>query len=161
MSEKIERVKHAIERLLEKHGEVTTEGLLRYATPKASPIHDCFEWDDAVAAHQHRLATARRYLREVTIVHETREEKLVHVPRADERPGGAYKPISVVVRSADEFERAFNEAVRRVGAAQAAVAELREAAAEELGAQATRYLTSAERKLTAARSAILRSTEPS
>ena len=44
---------------------VTPESLLKAASKKRSPIHDLFEWDDAVAANEFRLDQARYYLRSV------------------------------------------------------------------------------------------------
>ncbi len=38
------------------------------ARNKLSPLHDLFEWDDSVAAHQHRLAHARLLIRSIEVV---------------------------------------------------------------------------------------------
>src|SRR6185437_11347508 len=50
------------------NGELTAELALDAARPKSSPLHDGFEWDDTVAAEQHRLTQARSMIRSVVIV---------------------------------------------------------------------------------------------
>lgn len=124
---KLQRITKVVEEYVREHGEITTEQLLDMARPEDSPIHDCFEWNDDDAGHQFRLIQSRTYLRKVRIEYAAKPEQLVHVPSvvvAD----GAYKPVSVVVQSATDFERAFSEAIRRLRAAQHAVEELRSAA---------------------------------
>lgn len=59
---KQERKKTIVEaelaRIYAKYGRVDAEILLNEATPKASPIHQYFEWDDSEAAHRYRLQQA-------------------------------------------------------------------------------------------------------
>jgi hypothetical protein len=45
----------------------STEELLDSAKPKDSPIHHLFEWDDKVAANEHRLHTARVLIRSIVV----------------------------------------------------------------------------------------------
>ncbi len=47
---------------------IDPEIVLKDAKKKGSPIHDCFEWDDKIAAHSHRLVTARKIIASVTVV---------------------------------------------------------------------------------------------
>lgn len=49
------------------------------AKSKACPFHNLFEWDDKVAAHQHRLAQARSIIRDVW-VRVTNETRTIDVP---------------------------------------------------------------------------------
>ena len=46
------------ERIEKEHGKVTSELLLKDAEPEDSPLHELFEWDDAVAGHKYRLTQA-------------------------------------------------------------------------------------------------------
>jgi hypothetical protein len=48
-------------------GRLTPEGLLDSARPKKSPLHECFEWDNAVAAEHCRLDQARYLIRNLVI----------------------------------------------------------------------------------------------
>lgn len=47
-----------IEKIEKEYGKVTSDLLLQRAESEDSPLHDCFEWDDSVAAHKYRLHQA-------------------------------------------------------------------------------------------------------
>ena len=56
--------RQALLALAELHqGRVTPEIVVEAARDPASPLHSAFTWDDAQAAHEHRLAQARVLLR--------------------------------------------------------------------------------------------------
>lgn len=57
-----------LERLHKQDGGLTATGVLEAATPEDSPLHSAFTWDDTEAAHQHRLAEARRIVKSIRIV---------------------------------------------------------------------------------------------
>jgi len=46
------------EKIEKKYGKVTSELLLQNAEPIESPLHELFEWDDAVAGRKYRLSQA-------------------------------------------------------------------------------------------------------
>lgn len=48
-------------------GHITPEHVVEEASDERSPLHDLFEWDDAAAAHQHRLDLAREVIRSVRV----------------------------------------------------------------------------------------------
>lgn len=106
--------------------------------PKNAPLHDEFDWNDKSAAHQHRLAQARRLIRVTPIkVSEAGvRQRLVHVPSvALDQPTaaitdreGSYKPISRVVADASDYEKAMGELMRILRSAELAVTELKKAA---------------------------------
>lgn len=52
------------------NGRCTARDVLEDARKRRSPLHSCFEWDDAVAAEEYRLNQARLLLRSVVIVPE-------------------------------------------------------------------------------------------
>lgn len=62
-------------------GEITPEDILDDAKHDNSPLHSFFEWDDSVAAHQHRLAQARGLIRSVVAVY-THEDRPATTARA-------------------------------------------------------------------------------
>lgn len=130
-----------LNKILKRDGFVTASAVVAYASPKKSPIHDEFEWDDAVAAAQHRLATARRMIRSTPIKSATGEKsRLVHVPPAQiegptaatQKREGTYKPSSVIVKSESEYNRALRELQSQVNAIQRTIQELKRAAGEEM-----------------------------
>lgn len=46
------------ERIEKEYGKVTSELLLQNSEAEDAPLHDLFEWDDAVAGHKYRLSQA-------------------------------------------------------------------------------------------------------
>jgi|WetSurMetagenome_2_1015567.scaffolds.fasta_scaffold206546_1 hypothetical protein len=70
-----------LERIRASHGvHVTAEQIVEAAGDPLNPLHEAFPWDDAQAAHEHRLEVARSLLRSVRIVIITPERKEIVVP---------------------------------------------------------------------------------
>ncbi len=76
-----------LELLRKQHkGELTPSDVLEDARHDNSPLHSFFEWDDSVAAEQHRLQQARGLIRSVVAIYvredkpATRTKMFVHVP---------------------------------------------------------------------------------
>lgn len=62
------QIRAHIETLMEQHGGcVTAEEVVADAARPDSPLHACFEWDDAKAAGLFRLEQARHLLRSVEV----------------------------------------------------------------------------------------------
>lgn len=126
--------------MLQKHGEVKASRLVREAKAKRHPMHDDFNWDDASAAHEHRLSQARRIIRVTKVRIETGEEKrLIHVPSvsydeptaADTEREGSYKPIQVVVQCETSYEAALRELMTLMRSVEKSIRELKAAHGEE------------------------------
>lgn len=60
-------------------GRITPSLLVADASNLASPLHDCFEWDDTIAAHKHRLEQAKFVLRMIIRVEQSSDEKPVEI----------------------------------------------------------------------------------
>lgn len=54
-------------------GQVQAEDVVDDARPASSPLHPHFEWDDSIAAEEHRKSQARTLLRAVVIIAPERE----------------------------------------------------------------------------------------
>src|SRR6187551_1032777 len=54
--------------------------VLDRARDKASPLHDCFEWNDAVASEKFRLLQARVLLRLVVPIYEKSNSEPFRIP---------------------------------------------------------------------------------
>lgn len=52
-------------------GRLTPAAVVEDAEDPASPLHDCFQWDDEKAAHAHRLDQARSLITSIRIVQKT------------------------------------------------------------------------------------------
>ena len=119
------------ERLTEKHGSMTPDIMVRAATAKKSPIHDCFTWDDSHAAHEHRKGQARKILRALVIVLEpdVTEPAFLNVQVREAETASAYKPLSAVLDNPDDYEAALRLLVGKVNGAQRSLQMLRAATA--------------------------------
>ena len=63
-----ERIGPELLRLKKKHGVLTKDLLVQEGRRARSVLHGDFNWDDAAAAHAHRLEQARYMLRSIMIV---------------------------------------------------------------------------------------------
>lgn len=84
---------------LARKGELTPERVVEHAQRQDSPLHEFFEWDDALAAQAHRLQQARSLIRSVR-VEVTVEEHILSVPRYVHDPdrddtGGYIETLSI------------------------------------------------------------------
>lgn len=108
-----------IEKLEEKHGEVTPKVIVDASRKKNAPLHRCFEWDDTKAAERYRETQAAALLRNLTVTVE---------PIADETP----KTVRAFVKATEKkgsyisvISALSNEHLRE-SLLQSALAELRE-----------------------------------
>ena len=128
-----------VTKILARDGSVRASVLLKESTPKRAPLHDEFEWDNDVAAHEHRLRTARRIIR-TTVVHSATgvAQRLAHVPveviegptAASNGREGCYKVICEIVKDSSEYQRALRQLQTQVSAIQLTIADLRQQAGE-------------------------------
>jgi len=150
-------VEDALKAIFDQHGAVTPSLVVEAAKAKDSPLHECFIWDDAQAAQEYRLIQARRVIRRYRIVYEGEPVRMVHVPRLtvedDPSREGCYMPITMVVRQQSLFQRALDEALQKLTAAERAVADLRKAAASD-GVDDAGHLALALKSMTIAAEAL-------
>ena len=102
-------------------GSLTPGTVVAAATPKGSPLHHKFTWDDKVAGVQWRLEEARQLCRSVRVVYvEATETQPAILGRAfhsiETANGRAYEPVEAIV--ADEFSLQLirQEAQREINA---------------------------------------------
>lgn len=151
----------AVERIAKKFNYTPSPSdVVEAARNARSPIHGRFEWDDAKAAHQHRLKQARQILR-VAVIHVKGHKKparLVHVPitRAESKSKeGYYKPLPMIAENDFEWEAAYSQALQKLSAAQRAVKDLEESA-EKRGDETLSLLSVALKAIETADSALRR-----
>lgn len=138
-------VQQVAQDLYEKHGKLVASELVKAATPKDSPAHPGFEWDNKKAGHEYRLWQARGWFRRIEIRAEpdAEPERPINVPKvfsqttieqacpedeAEPSREGEYQLKSVLVQRPDEFARALDQAQAKLTAAKRALDELYEAA---------------------------------
>lgn len=150
-------VEDALKAIFDQHGAVTPSLVVEAAKDEDSPLHECFIWDDAQAAQEYRLIQARRVIRRYKIVYEGEPVRMVHVPRItvadDPSREGKYLPVTMVVRQQSLFQRALDEALQKLTAAERAVADLRKAAASD-GVDDAGHLALALKSMTIAAEAL-------
>lgn len=67
-----ETVGKRFEAIEKEHGKITSELVLQDAEPEDSPMHELFEWDDAVAGHKYRLSQATQII--ISLAKEVEED---------------------------------------------------------------------------------------
>ena len=85
-------------------GIVTPERVVEAARDDNTALHREFEWDDSVAAHQHRLATARQLIREVRFEVIEQPRRVISAVSYVHHPGmkgQAYIPLGRAAQSAE------------------------------------------------------------
>lgn len=98
--------------LEDKRGRLTPAQVVEAARATSSALHDCFEWDDSVAAEQYRIDQAREIIRRVKII-VTVEEKPFRVAKYVRDPElSRQQPVND--QGEQEPERAGYVAVMRV-----------------------------------------------
>lgn len=107
-------------------GLLTPDAVVAAAKDPANPLHEEFEWDDAVAAHKHRLSQARHLIRSVRIVE--REERItlrvwVSDPERSARDQG-YIQTMILRTKEDEARRALDAEINRVSSSIARAREI-------------------------------------
>lgn len=111
---------------LEAKGKLTPEAVVADARAKRSALHPFFEWDDAKAAEQHRLAQAGHLIRCVTVVVEQADSQQQTTVRA-------FVPIT-----GENNNRQYVDTVRALSDTELRKQVLQQAYAE-LGAVARKY----------------------
>ena len=114
-----------LERIRAERGALQSEAIVSEATPQEAPLHGYFPWDDATAAHEHRLEIARRLVRAIEVIRDDRPavSMYVHYTGMDTREGG-YEPLTVIVAQPDRYLAALAEARDDLASAQRRVEEL-------------------------------------
>lgn len=73
----VETLEARIEEMVATHGKVAPSQIVEAARDENSPLHQVFEWDDTIAAQEHRLLQARQLIRTVVV--------RPHAPRPSEK----------------------------------------------------------------------------
>jgi len=115
-----------LERIRVDHGALQSATIVAEAKAEGSPLHPYFDWDDAIAAHQYRLDTARRLVRSIEVVEGDRSPRsfYVHYAGPESPSEGGYEPLSIIKVQPDRYLSAIAEAQRDLTAAQRRMAEL-------------------------------------
>ncbi len=93
---------------------LTAEELLKAATPKSSPIHEFFDWDDTRAAHKFRIEQARHYILELRVEFNEVYTKAYHNVYVEELDQRRYTPTKDVAKRSDLMDQVIEVALRNL-----------------------------------------------
>jgi len=121
-----------LERIRTAHDDkLNPRDVVRESRPDAAVLHPFFEWDDAIAAEEHRVQQARRLSRSVYVVTpSTRDDEAPsETPVYFHVQPNHYQRGDIVVAQDDLFQQALEELQRKLSIAERAVNELKTLAA--------------------------------
>lgn len=120
-----------LNRIASKRGGVLQpHDVVEAARPKASPLHDSFEWDDSEAAQQFRLWQARKLISVVVeVIPKSNTQERVWVSlKSDRVKSGGYRTIVSVLSDSGTREQLLGDALQDLKAFQQKYSRLNELA---------------------------------
>lgn len=98
-----------LSRIHEEHDGIRPADVVDEARPKDSPLHSAFEWNNKLAADQHRLTQARQLIRAVISIPEPERGETFTPLRAfvsvhTEGTKRVYRPIHIALANPEERE---------------------------------------------------------
>jgi len=109
---------NALEKIRLKNGGLTDDLILKNAQAKNHELHDWFEWDDTVAATEHRRAQARLLLRAFHVVYKEKPElkmrayEVMHKTRPSALQRTVYSTTEEVLSNPESRDRLIAEAIK-------------------------------------------------
>ena len=113
-----EKAHKALEAIREKHNGLTDDVVVKSASPKNHVLHNWFEWDDSVAAVEHRRAQARLLIRSLEVVYtetpdlKTRVYEVEHKSRPKDENRTVYTTTEEVLSKPESRDRLIAEAIK-------------------------------------------------
>jgi len=91
-----------LQAIYEEHGRLDKTLVVELATPEDHPLHDYFDWNDATAAHAHRLEQARRLIVSMRVTFKRPNGKpdtirSWHAAHWEDRPDTSYRPVDEII----------------------------------------------------------------
>ena len=110
-----------LERINDKYGQTTASNVVDESRPEEAVLHEAFEWDDEVAAEEHRKTQARSLIKTVRVIHPEKGDQpaFVHVAVLK-----GYVPAQRVVDEPELMKSAKDGAIRRLHEAEKHLNEL-------------------------------------
>lgn len=122
--------KEELERIYLRDVALDPKVVLGEAKKKASPLHECFEWDDGKAAHEHRLHQARQLIRvAVTIIPAINSgavRQYVSISTLRRTDTGSYLATVDVMNDAERYKQMLADALTTLRGLERRYAHIRE-----------------------------------
>lgn len=101
-----------LERIRQEKGQLQAADVLEEAHNPESPLHEAFEWDDSLAAAEHRLGQARRLIVSIRVLNgPTQRPVPCYVSVRSPEVGRSYMPVAEVL-SDDQLRARLLDDVR-------------------------------------------------
>jgi len=112
-------------------GILQAEDVVEFARDERTALHSEFEWDDTVAAHQHRLWQARQIIRlTVTVIDSPAGQQTVRMYASCDsdrvQPGGGYRSLVDVMGNDELRDQLLAAAFRELRTVRRKYQQLRE-----------------------------------
>lgn len=114
-----------LDRIYKKNGTLDPSDIVEESKSETAPLHDCFEWDDKVAADKYRIEQAGCLVRCIVTTMESKEKEPVKV-RAFVHTKSNYTPIEVVVGKPEMMESLLKTAISELNSFQKKYSNLQE-----------------------------------
>lgn len=112
-----ERAYLELERIRQKHGALLSENIVKESKSKKAILHNVFEWNDSLAAHQYRLRQAGNLVRSVLEIKGEEERHLFANVIVTEHERREYVPIQLLLERDDLLNDALRKAVSALNSA--------------------------------------------
>ena len=101
--------------LYKRKGKITPDDLVEEARDPSHLLHGEFEWDDSVAAHEHRKHQAREIIAEVVIIRDDGKKLREFINVKNETTHEhSYQPLQVVVKNIDMCTHWYSNVLKYV-----------------------------------------------
>lgn len=110
-----------LSRIHNENGILTPDLVLEEAQSESNPLHNVFEWDNEVAAHNYRKSQATQLIYSVQVVREDAPPEPVYI---HSKSSNGYLPSQKVVSNINLYEEAYRKALGRVGDAENSLRQL-------------------------------------
>ena len=108
-----QQIGEALDRISAEHGgKLIPDDVVKAATSPAHILHQHFEWDDAKAAHAHRIDQARGIVRSIVRVDDEEDTVPAFISIADKSTGVSYRKVEEVETNVDLQKIALRAAER-------------------------------------------------
>lgn len=114
-----------LDRIYKKNGMLALSDIVEESKSETATLHDCFEWDDRVAAEKYRIEQAGCLVRCIVTVTDNKEKEPVKV-RAFVHAESNYTPIEVVVNNPEMMDLLLKAAISELNSFQKKYSNLQE-----------------------------------
>ena len=105
-------VAHAVVSELAEKGDLKPNVLVDVSRDPSAPLHDEFEWDDAIAGEQWRREQARHIIAHLIYIDVQEEKPPIRAFFKIEKDTSEYKPFEVIFRNEDTRQKLLDQALK-------------------------------------------------